>query len=77
MDLEAFTYLADDYNRLGGSIQDQLKAILSGEPVEDQNPNAVKYIIGFLQNNELEGAEELADELAEELANVFDENEGW
>lgn len=34
-------------SKLGWAIYQQAKAIMNGEPLEDQNPNALKYISDF------------------------------
>lgn len=71
MKLEVFLSLADEYVRMGGSVQEQLKAVvLDGEDMEDQNPNALRYVETFLRDaarDEIDDAAEWAADIADYL----------
>ena len=43
MNLHSLISICDAYAKLGDAIQSQVRAVLEGEPVEDQNANALRY----------------------------------
>jgi hypothetical protein len=65
MDLELFLELAKTYNNLGWSVQEQLESVVRGEPMQEQNSNALAMIASFLGGacDHIEGAGDLAEEL--------------
>lgn len=73
MDLTEFLFLAEEYSKLGGAVQEQLVAIEQGEPKEDQNANALDMVRCFL--NQAADLVDGAGDLAEELNEYLDEND--
>ena len=65
MDLELFLELAKSYNGLGWAVQEQLESVVKGEPMEEQNSNALRMIADWLGGacDDVEGAGDLAEEL--------------
>ena len=58
------------YNKLGWSVQDQMDNILSGEPLDDMNPNALKLIQELVEAAEKAGVEDdygLKDSIGDHL----------
>lgn len=55
-------------SKMGWAVAEQLKSILDGENLYDQNPNALKYIAEFAADK---GEMALADELNEFLSGEF------
>lgn len=51
MDLYNFMSAARDFRNMGDSVISQFEAIVDGETLEDQNPNALRYIAQFLKDN--------------------------
>lgn len=74
MELTDLLTICKAYQELGGSIQEQLHCIEQGEPAEEQNSNALGYIVGWLREVEefegMEDAELLADELDKYLTDI-------
>jgi len=68
MNLNTLLTLCDEYAALGGAIQDQLRAVLNGESMAKQNPDALKYVRRFLISAASEDVEDSAD-----LADVIQE----
>lgn len=50
IDLETFLGIAEQWNDLGGAVQEQFRDIASGGDLAEQNPNALRYILDFLRN---------------------------
>lgn len=72
--LEEFLDQVDYWDNLGGAMQEQLRAIVTGASMEDQNPNALEIIAReFLRQVDLDGAPELADDID---AYLMDASEG-
>lgn len=61
MRLDKLIDICDAYARLGGSVQEQLGAILDGEALEEQNSNALVEIRRFLAVARTAGTEDPDD----------------
>lgn len=71
MDVKTFLKAAKRYSDLGWAVQEQLENIVNGDPVADQNLNAVRLVHDFLKHLswvEVEGVDRLIDEVEEEIA---------
>lgn len=62
MNLEEFLSAARDYVNLGDPVRNQLDAIFDGDPIAEQNLNALRRILAFLDNNGF-GIDAMADEI--------------
>jgi peptidoglycan hydrolase-like protein with peptidoglycan-binding domain len=60
---------ARDYRGLGWAVQEQLVSILDGEPLEDQNPNALELIQKFVdkQSSDADNLDYGWDEIAADI----------
>lgn len=61
MELYELVDLATDYTNLGWAVQEQLQAVVDGEDLDDQNPNALSMIAGFLKRAGRLGVEDATD----------------
>lgn len=50
-DLADFMAISEDYDNLGGSVQSQLRSVFHGEPLDEQNRNALSYALNFLKDH--------------------------
>ena len=50
MKLEEFIQYAEEYASLGWAIQEQLRDVIAGQPMDDQNPTALAMIGDFLED---------------------------
>lgn len=67
-------FVASVRSRHGWAVAEQAEAIIRGESLEDQNPNALKYIFDVAESRkEYELAEILADHLGIEYNSDFDD----
>lgn len=72
MDIYDFLKLAKKYSDLGDAIQSQLLAVVEGDSVDRQNPNAMRYALRFLQVAERHGVEDV-EYLIEEINTALGE----
>jgi hypothetical protein len=74
MDIQDFLRLAKQFSDLGDAVSCQLIDVAIGEPIEDQNPNALRACHGLLKElikHGVDGAQDLQEEiLAADRANV-------
>ena len=42
--------ICHSWNRMGWAVQGQLDSLLDGQPIEDQNPNALDMVLDFLRD---------------------------
>ena len=73
MTIEDLIEFCDRYAAMGGAVQDQMKAVIDGEFMEDQNANAVKMFARFLRRAAdfgVEGAEDYALEAESYLGDL-------
>lgn len=71
MRIEDLIPLCKRYSRMGWSVDGQLSAVLDGDRLEDQNPNALDMIEDFLRDCHeagVSGALEIADDIRDHLA---------
>lgn len=62
MTFDDFLTMAKEYAVLGNSVQEQMDDVLNQEmPLEDLNPNALRYIREFAQRLEDHGVEDEYD----------------
>jgi hypothetical protein len=73
MDSHEFIQLAEAYSNLGWAVQDQLKDVLEGGSLEDQNPNALKMALSFAQQAHQSGVHDF-DWLIEEIDQYLSHN---
>ena len=73
MDVETFVKAARRFSDLGGAVQEQLEAIVDGDPVADQNFNAVRLIQDFFKSLSWIGVEGV-DDLIDEIEEAVEEN---
>lgn len=59
---EDFVAMLKGWDQLGGSVQAQAYAVWNGEPLEEQNPNALREIKGWAE--QFSGIELQAADLA-------------
>ena len=67
---------ARDYRDLGHAVTEQFEAVLSGEGVEEQNPNAIDMILRFLEAYSDTRNEDI-QELIEMFIDAVDEHRGY
>lgn len=76
MDLSNLLNIVDRITREGDAVIEQLESVLGGEPLEDQNPNALDRIGDMLAGiASLARGEDFADEalvLADEIDEFLD-----
>lgn len=71
MDLQKFLNLCRAYRNLGDAVARQLDDICEDDPIEEQNPNAMKLVEKFLRDAAkvgVENAEDLANQIKSKLA---------
>lgn len=70
MDIETLLRLCKSWDALGTAVQKQLADVLEGQPIGDQNANAMKLVASFLEicaKRGVDGAEDLRDSINFEL----------
>lgn len=70
MQIETVIFIAQKYASLGNAIQVQMSSVVSGCPLEMQNPNALKIIAKFLDYcaaHDVAGAEEFFEKITDFL----------
>lgn len=71
MNIQTLIELCKAYSNLGWAVQEQLIAVAGGEPLSDQNGNALRMILDFLwdaEHAEVEGADDLVSRIERHLA---------
>ena len=70
MQLDDLMELCRQFSNLGWAVQSQLRDVVAGDDLDEQNPNALKMCASFLREAAalgVEGASDVADDIKRHL----------
>jgi hypothetical protein len=70
MTLDELLAICQRYSMLGGAVQEQLNAVSDGDPMEDQNPNALVLAADWLRMVRQIAEDDLALDVTDLLAEL-------